>query len=377
MDQRVPGRRRRHPGKQRELFTELARKYSHDERAHNILGGFLFGQQEWQEAIKEYEKAIAINPEFSQSYNQLGYAYRFLGKYDDAAAAFQKYIKVLPDDPNPYDSYAELLLKMGKYDESIENYRKALAVNPNFVASHVGIATCYNLKGDCPSARKELDRMYESAKNDGQRRGALFAKTVSYVFESDLDNALKTEEQRYGLARKIDDRAAMSGDLATLANILVEFGETDKALARYDASIKMMRESGLSDRQKQLAEQFRHVNLFNVAEHRGDAAAAGREAEAFGKLAVASNNPAQIRGTHGLRGRLALMQKDFDTAVAELQQSNMQNPYSLFRLALAYQGKGESAMADEWIGKATHFNALNNLNQAFVVHRAHKMMSMK
>jgi tetratricopeptide (TPR) repeat protein len=96
-------------------------------------------------AIKAYEPALKIAPSYSQPYNQLGYAYRFLGEMDKAEATFKKYVELIPDDPNPYDSYAELLLKRGRYDESIANYRKALAVDPHFVASHVGIATDYHI----------------------------------------------------------------------------------------------------------------------------------------------------------------------------------------------------------------------------------------
>ena len=71
-------------------------------------------------------KATSINPSFSQPYNQLGYAYRFLEKFDDAEKAFKKYTELIPGDPNPYDSYAELLMKVGRFDESITMYDKAL-----------------------------------------------------------------------------------------------------------------------------------------------------------------------------------------------------------------------------------------------------------
>ncbi|MCH7676909.1 tetratricopeptide repeat protein, partial [candidate division KSB1 bacterium] len=169
------------PVKQRELFQKLAEKYPHDERCQNILGGHYFGQQQYKYAIEQYEKAIKINPEFSQPYNQLGYAYRFLEKYEDSERTFKKYIEVIPDDPNPYDSYAELLLKIGKFAASIENYRKALQQDPSFTASYLGIATSYIYMNEHNNAREELQKLYNSAQNDGQRRAAHFAKTVSYV----------------------------------------------------------------------------------------------------------------------------------------------------------------------------------------------------
>ena len=127
------------PARQKECLTKLVAACPDDERAHNQMGAFHFGRQEYEAAIAAYEKANAINPAFSQPYNQKGYAYRFLGQYDKAELSFKKYIELIPNDPNPYDSYAELLMKMGRFDESIKTYEKALAVDPNFVASYIGI----------------------------------------------------------------------------------------------------------------------------------------------------------------------------------------------------------------------------------------------
>ena len=64
--------------KQRELYQQLVSQFPGDERAHNLLGNHFFGQQEYATAIAGYEKAIAIAPEFSPPYNQLGYAHRFM-----------------------------------------------------------------------------------------------------------------------------------------------------------------------------------------------------------------------------------------------------------------------------------------------------------
>ncbi|HKR99030.1 MAG TPA: tetratricopeptide repeat protein, partial [Candidatus Dormibacteraeota bacterium] len=99
------------PAKALDYQRELVAKYPNDERAHFLLGGGYFGQQQFDQAIDQYRRATAINPSFSPAYNLLGYAYRQIQKYDDAETAFKKYIELIPGDPNPYDSYAELLMK--------------------------------------------------------------------------------------------------------------------------------------------------------------------------------------------------------------------------------------------------------------------------
>ena len=176
--------------KQKEYYAKLVAAYPNDERAHNLLGGYHFGQQDYAAAVAEYEKATAIDPAFSQPYNQLGYSYRFMGKYSEAERAFKKYIELIPGDPNPYDSYAELLMKMGRFDESIKNYQKALSQDPNFVASYVGIGNDQIFTGRGAEARATFAKLAGVARNDGEQRQAAFWTAISYVHEGATDKAL-------------------------------------------------------------------------------------------------------------------------------------------------------------------------------------------
>ena len=73
-----------------EYTEELVTKFPGDERAHFLLGTAYFGRQEYDRAIAEFRKSIAINPTFSGAYNLMGYAYRSIQKYDDAEQAFRK-----------------------------------------------------------------------------------------------------------------------------------------------------------------------------------------------------------------------------------------------------------------------------------------------
>ena len=46
-----------------------------------------------------------------------------------------------------------------------------------------------------------------------------------------------------------------------------------------------------------------------------------------------------------IAGRLALAEKRWDAAIAELDQANLLNPYNRYRLSQAYAGKGDAAKA--------------------------------
>jgi tetratricopeptide (TPR) repeat protein len=358
------------PMKQRENYQKLVEMYPNDEQTHYLLANHYFVQQEYNLAVEQYKKATELNPDFSAPYNQLGYTYRILENYTESENAFKKYIKLIPDDPNPYDSYAELLMKIGKYDESIETYQKALTVNPDFVTSYIGIASNLNFKGVHQDARKEIQKFYDMAHNDGERRAAHFSMAVSYVDEGNMGKALEELKRQYALAEKISDASAMAGDLVLMGNILLESGKYDEAKAKYEKAVKLVEESDLS---KEVKENVDRGYLFNIARvdlMKKDFTSAKAKSENYREKVEAINNPFQIRLSHQLAGMIALEEKEYDKALEELHQADQQNPYNIYRIALAYRGKGDIEKAKELSMKAAEFNVINSLDYAFVRKKA-------
>ncbi|MEP6818443.1 MAG: tetratricopeptide repeat protein, partial [bacterium] len=359
--------------KQKELLDQLVAAYPNDERAHFNLGGYYFGQQDFPNAIEHYKKATELAPTFSTAFNILGYAYRQNVDYPNAETAFKKYIELIPKDPNPYDSYAELLLKMGRFDEAITQYRKALEIDSNFINSHQGIAAALMYQGKPDEAAAELQKITDKARSDAERRTALFALTVVDVDSGKLDKALEEVDKQYTLGEKTNDVAGMTGDLQLKGNVLLELGKPDEAKAAFERLVKMTDESSLSQEIKDNAKLFHHYNLTRVALAKKDLANAKTEAEAFRKGTESLKNPFQTKQVHELLGMIALESKDYDAALSEMQQSNLQNPYDLYRICQVYQGKGDAGKAKEFCTRAATFNSLPALNLAFIRAKAAKV----
>ena len=363
------------PTKQKEILEKLVAAYPNDERAHFALGGYYFGQQDFAQAITHYKRATELAPDYSTAFNILGYAYRQNEAYSDAENAFKKYIELIPNDPNPYDSYAELLLKMGRFDEAITQYNKALSVDSNFVNSHFGIAAALTYEGKSAEAQAELQKMTDKARTDGERRTALFGQTVVAVDNGKYDQALAETAKQYALGEKANDAAAMTGDLQLKGNILLEMGKADDAKKAFEQALKTTADSSLSQAVKDNTALFQHYNLARVAIAKKDLATAKTETETFRKGTEAAKNANQLKQAHELAGRIALEEKNYDNAIAELGQANQQNPQVLYLLGQAYQGKGDAAKAKASFTKAAKFNSLPALNYAFVRTRAEKALA--
>jgi tetratricopeptide (TPR) repeat protein len=348
------------PARQKDCLTKLVAACPDDERVHNLVGAYHFGRQEYEASIEAYAKATAINPAFSQPYNQMGYAHRFLGRYDEAERAFEKYIQLIPNDPNPYDSYAELLMKMGRFEESIRSYEKALSADPHFVASYVGIGNDYVFMGRAAEARKTYARLTAVARNDGERRTAHFWTAMSYVHEGASDQALAELEKMAAIDKAGKDAVALSGVLAQMGNVLLEAGRADEAGARFAERGAAIDGSDVAPQVKEATHRQALFDEARVALVWNDLATARAKAAAYAKGVAVKSIPFEVRQGHELAGRIALAEKSYASAVAELRQANQQDPRVVYLTAVALQGKGDLQAAKEASLKAADFNGLSN-----------------
>lgn len=363
------------PLAQRELYRKLTALYPRDERALTLLGINYFGQQEYAEAAKYLEQAVTLSPDFAPAYNQLGYAYRFIGNYDQAERTFQRYISLIPRDPNPYDSYAELLLKLGRFDEAIKQYRKALSITTEFPNSRYGIAAALTYQGHHDEALAEMSQALTQARNDAERRGAIFTRVVIHIDRGSLEAGLEELERQEAIAAESRDAGAMAADQTARGNILLESGSISDAFVAFTRSLDIIQKSELASDVKANATRIHLYNMARVLAHQHHFAEAEQQAALLLTEANGRGNKNQVRLAHEALGLVALCAQRYDRAVEELLQASQQNPQNLYRLALAQQGAGRSDRAREFCERAARFNSLPNLNYALVRRNAERLLA--
>ncbi len=357
------------PGRQLTLLQALVAAYPNDERAHNQLGLYHFGRQEWDQAVLHLRKATEINPSFAPAYNQLGYALRFMGDYAGAEEAFQAYIELIPDEPNPYDSYAELLMKTGRFTESIAQYEKALALNPQFIASYIGIGNNLMFMGAFDEAREQFDRLTEVARTDGERRLARTWRAFSFLHQGDHESALEEVRGQFAIAEAAQDLVGMSGDLNLMGDILLDAGRADEAVANYRESVDMAERSNATDQAKEAARRNHVADLTRVALATDDIDGAAATAEEYRRQVEQHGVAFEIWQSHELFGLIALARGDFEAALDELSLANQQDARVMLAQVEALEGMGEKTAALEMLERAANFNTLNQAPQNYAMVR--------
>lgn len=93
--------------------------FYHRAQLHFILA-------EFNEAAKDYQKSIDLDPAFIFSHIQLGVTQYKMGSIASSMATFSRCIKKFKKVPDVYNYYGELLLDQQKYQEAIDQFEKAV-----------------------------------------------------------------------------------------------------------------------------------------------------------------------------------------------------------------------------------------------------------
>ena len=113
----------------------------------------------FQGAIQLYKDSIAEHPT-AEAHTFLGWTYSFLGRYDDAIRECQNAIQVDPDFGNPYNDIGSYLVHQGKIEEAIPWLEKAKGA-PRYEPRHfpyINLGRIYLKLGRIEQATREFEQ---------------------------------------------------------------------------------------------------------------------------------------------------------------------------------------------------------------------------
>ncbi len=106
-----------------------------------------------EEAIGLYKKSIELYPT-AEAYTFLGWAYSFQRRYDEAIEECRRAIDVDPEFGNPYNDIGAYLIEKGKLDEAIPWLEKATRAKryESYCFPHYNLGRVWERKGEWQKA---------------------------------------------------------------------------------------------------------------------------------------------------------------------------------------------------------------------------------
>ncbi|NQT26611.1 tetratricopeptide repeat protein [candidate division KSB1 bacterium] len=158
--------------------------------ASYTLANYYFGNQEYDNAAKYYQKILEIDPKHKMSYNQMGYSSAFHGDFEGAKKAFRKYIDFAPDEPNPYDSLGEINWIQGNYKEAEKCFKIALEKNQAFTAGWSHLGQIYLEQGKYKKALKVYETLRDMETERAPKSAAHYSLGVTAMRMNQDDKAI-------------------------------------------------------------------------------------------------------------------------------------------------------------------------------------------
>ncbi len=152
----------------------------HSKECWAAKGDEFYDQGKYEDAIRAYDEAIRMDPQFAAAWNNKGVALDELGKYVDAVHCCAQAIRINPEVPEAWNNNGVALDDLKEYDDAIECFDKAIEINPQY-------AKAWNNKGfvlqnqgkheaalECFNKAIELDSSYAAPReNKGKSLSAL------------------------------------------------------------------------------------------------------------------------------------------------------------------------------------------------------------
>lgn len=137
---------------------------------------------EYDEAIKAFTSAIALNPNLAQAYNNRGNSYDKKAQYDKAIEDFNKAIALNPNDASTYLNRGKTSAGKAQYDKAIEDFGKAIALDQNLADAYYSRGLAYRKIDQYEKAIRDYDKAIALKPNDAYayvNRGAAYLKVGS------------------------------------------------------------------------------------------------------------------------------------------------------------------------------------------------------
>ena len=152
-------------------LTEIADGEGEFADVFDMLGVIYHQQGKVTDAEKMFERALAINANYTDAALNLAVTYNDLGKYKEANAIYARVIDTSKNAPRQLDPYAKGKLAnmhadlgaayrdLGQFVDAVREYEKALALCPTFHDIRTDLGATLREMGNLTAAAREFERV--------------------------------------------------------------------------------------------------------------------------------------------------------------------------------------------------------------------------
>jgi len=125
------------------LFQHALDSTVDNHMAHSNLGIAFLQEDDLDEAIDHFYKAIEIQPSFAVVHSNLGIALRRKGMLDEALKHTTRAVQIDPDLAKAHNNLGIVLFQKGRVNEALQHFQKALEIKPDYATSFYNMGVVF------------------------------------------------------------------------------------------------------------------------------------------------------------------------------------------------------------------------------------------
>jgi len=169
-----------------------------------VEAGMLNDLQEWDDALKMLDKAIAMSPEFAMAYSLKGDIYQNKGDYEKSAESYEIATTFDPYNVKDFLSLGKVYSLLKEFAKAAAAYVRVVEIEPTNYEGNYGAAQSYYILKDWD---KTIEHSSAAAKLDPQAAGPL--SLLGDAFEEKKDHASAINAYRRALENDGNDPKLM------------------------------------------------------------------------------------------------------------------------------------------------------------------------
>jgi tetratricopeptide (TPR) repeat protein len=125
--------------------------------AYNARGGQYYYKGLHKRAIRDYDQAIRLKPDYAHAVNNRCWARAVVGRLNDALKDCNRAVKLQPNVGNTFENRAMIYLKLGQLKPAIADYDAALKLDPESADDLYGRGIAKLKSGDPAGGKADIE----------------------------------------------------------------------------------------------------------------------------------------------------------------------------------------------------------------------------
>ncbi len=201
-----------------EIFLHILNLDNKNISAYNNLGNVFKTMKIFDEAEKNYKKALEINPDFVNTITNYGNLCFELNNYEDAIKNFKKAITIDNKAMQAYYNLGLVYQSIGDFKKAIENFEIVLKLSPSHTNADKMISRLTKYSKNHPHIKQMEEKINDIKLKEFQKSHLYFALGKAYEDFDDFNTSFKYIKLANDYKKKVI-RYDLSNDLKTFKEL--------------------------------------------------------------------------------------------------------------------------------------------------------------